>query len=118
MVSFWGSQSYPDSFLADIDWRVPSTDAALKNMTAKLESWINKQAIIITEQGYTGFATYDVSAGDHICIVAGCPWPAIIQPLGNRHKIVGASFIFGLMNGELFKDGRLTGDQQQMFEFV
>lgn len=118
MVSFWGSRTHPDSFLMGMDWRVPSKGADFEDMTIKIGQWVNKKAIIITEQGYTGFASYDASVGDRICIIAGCKWPAIIQPSGEHHKVVGGSFIFGMMNGELFKDGRLTDDRQQIFEFV
>jgi len=74
--------------------------------------------LIITDRGYVGLAAYDVVKGDEICIIAGCHWPAVIRPSGNQHQVVGGSFIFGMMNGELFKDGRLTEESQQIFEFI
>ncbi|USP74661.1 hypothetical protein yc1106_01935 [Curvularia clavata] len=118
MASFWGSQTYPNSFLADIDWRIPSKATDLESIRIHIGKWTRKKAIIITEQGYTGFASYDTLVGDQISIIAGCPWPAIIRPSGKHHEIVGGSFIYGMMDGELFKDGRLTDDRQQIFEFI
>lgn len=118
MAPFWGSETYPDAFTADIDWQVPSSEADLPRMMEGAQDWCCGKALIITEQGFTGFTTWDASAGDDICIIAGCPWPTVVRKSGDYHEMVGGGFIFGLMDGELFRDGRLTADSQQIFEFI
>ncbi|XP_014553941.1 hypothetical protein COCVIDRAFT_40077 [Bipolaris victoriae FI3] len=118
MTPFWGSESYPDAFQADIDWQIPSERVSLETVRRRIMDWVDRKSLIVTEKGYMGFATRGVLVGDDVCIVAGCPYPTIIRPSGSRHQVVGGGFIFGLMDGELFRDGHLTEDSQQTFEFV
>ncbi|EMD85373.1 hypothetical protein COCC4DRAFT_75979 [Bipolaris maydis ATCC 48331] len=118
MAPFWGSESYPDTFQADIEWKIPSKCVNLEPMRRRIRGWAYSKSLIVTEKGYIGFATRGVLVADDICIVAGCPYPTIVRPSGGRHQVVGGGFIFGLMDGELFRDGYLTDDSQQTFEFV
>jgi hypothetical protein len=118
MAPFWGCESYPDTFRADIAWQISSEYVNLESMKRRIDFLAYKKSLIVTEKGYIGFATRGVLVGDDVCIVAGCPYPTIIRPSGSRHQVVGGGFIFGLMDGELFRDGHLTDDSQQTSEFV
>ncbi|EUC43988.1 hypothetical protein COCMIDRAFT_38114 [Bipolaris oryzae ATCC 44560] len=118
MAPFWGSESYPDAFQADIEWKIPSECVNLETMRRRTRDWADRKILIVTEKGYIGFATRGVSVGDDVCIVAGCPYPTIIRPSGSHYQVIGGGFIFEMMDGELFRDGHLTNDSQQTFEFV
>jgi len=117
MASFWGLESLPSEFSADVEWRVESGTQHVDRFLYQLAG-ISDLVLIVTEQDYTGLATRDAYVGAVICLVAGCPQPTLIRPSCESYKVVGESFIFGMMDNELVKNGNLTEENQQMFDFI
>ncbi|CAE7175349.1 heterokaryon incompatibility protein [Pyrenophora teres f. teres] len=117
MAPFWGCDTLPAEFLADVEWRVEFESNNAISMEKELQK-VSYQTLIVTQQGYTGLATRDASIGDSICLVRGCPHPTLIRSFGQSYEVVGQSFIVGLMENELFKDGTLTEKNGQMLDFV
>ena len=117
MAPFWGREQLPVEFLEDVEWHVEHEFHHVRHFLERLQ-YRSSETLIVTEQGYTGITTPDVSIGDSICLLAGCHHPKLIRPSGEFYEVVGGSFIFGLMDNELFKNGSLTEDNQQMFDFI
>jgi hypothetical protein len=55
-----------------------------------------------TKQGYFGIGSQSLREGDSVWIAPGCRVPLIFRPVegSNRHRLVGGSYIHGIMNGE------------------
>ncbi|CZR66862.1 uncharacterized protein PAC_16763 [Phialocephala subalpina] len=58
--------------------------------------------LIITAKGYIGQARKETRRGDIVCILLGCSIPVILRPGtdGLSYKVVGESYIHGIMEGE------------------
>jgi hypothetical protein len=58
-----------------------------------------------TFQSSIGLASAQLKEGDSICILFGCPLPAILREVGSTGKfvLVGPTYLDGFMDGEPFK---------------
>lgn len=61
---------------------------------------------IVTESGHVGLGPMAVEPGDVVCILRDAVMPMILRPVdgGNSFKVVGESYIHGIMFGEVGKD--------------
>jgi hypothetical protein len=62
----------------------------------------------ITANGYIGIAPPYIQEGDCICIFPGGRAPYLLrqQLESNKFRIVGAAYVYGIMNGEYFETKR------------
>jgi len=73
-------------------------------------SCINR-SFLISEKGYLGLAPKAAKIGDLICVLLGCDKPLIIRKESNHYILVGDSYIYGVMNGEVVeKDSEKAQD--------
>jgi hypothetical protein len=71
--------------------------------------------LFVTRNGYIGLGCQDLKVGDQILVPLGCSVPLIVRKSGENFKIVGDSYVSGIMQGELMRDGY---DSCQVDEFV
>ena len=56
----------------------------------------------VSEQGRIGWIPFRAQAGDQICVFRGMRIPVIIRSQGSRWEFIGASYVHGLMDGEVW----------------
>ena len=74
-----------------------------------------------TERDLFGAATKGVQAGDLVVVLQGCNAPVILREEGHGlFKLVGDTFTYGIMDGEVFDSGnnRLDLDLPPVQEFI
>lgn len=59
--------------------------------------------LITTTHGYLGLAPEAVQKGDLIAIVYGCNFPVVLRTCGEMYRLVGESYVDGIMDGELME---------------
>ncbi|OAA65809.1 Heterokaryon incompatibility [Niveomyces insectorum RCEF 264] len=65
--------------------------------------YLAKRRVVRTSQGYIGLANRYTEAGDHLALVDGLCVPLVLRPaLGSRWRILGESYVYGTMHGELW----------------
>ena len=75
---------------------------------------------MLTERGYFGVAPSDAQPGDTVVCLLGAGAPYILKQVmeGNptriniQYKLVGESYIYGLLAGEALEDVDLSGVEQ------
>jgi hypothetical protein len=70
-----------------------------------------------TPHGYMGLAPLKARKGDLVCVLLGCEIPLIIRRDGDHYLVIGESYIYGMMNGEVIQDVRDGKRQLQDFKF-
>jgi hypothetical protein len=65
-----------------------------------------QRRLFVTKDGYMGTAPMGAQKGDRICVLLGCNVPLIIRPEGDGFLIIGDTYIYGMMNGEVMQDIR------------
>lgn len=65
-----------------------------------------QRRLFVTKDGYMGTAPMGAQKGDRICVLLGCNVPLIIRPEGDHFLIIGDTYIYGMMNGEVMQDVR------------
>ena len=61
-----------------------------------------------------GLGPLAVKTNDMICVLRGCNVPVVIREEHAHHLFVGECFVWGLMDGEVVKNGMGDG---RVFEF-
>jgi hypothetical protein len=64
------------------------------------------RSFFLTEKGYMGIAPRGAKLNDRICIVLGCDKPLIVRGISEYFNLVGDSYIYGMMNGEVLEEVR------------
>ena len=67
---------------------------------------------LTADSGYFGRAPNGVQEGDLICILFGCPMPAILRPDGDTHRLVEIACVHGIMDGEFVANSAKLQRQQ------
>ncbi|KAL8735817.1 MAG: hypothetical protein Q9166_000681 [cf. Caloplaca sp. 2 TL-2023] len=63
------------------------------------------QRLMVTDQGYIGWAHHRARKDDSLYILKGCSVPVILRPrAGGGFYVVGDAYVHGLMQGEAIKD--------------
>lgn len=65
-----------------------------------------KRSFVTTQKGYMGLASQGAQKDDLICVLLGCDKPLIIRKIENHYILVGDSYIYGMMNGEIIQEVR------------
>ena len=59
--------------------------------------------MITTEKGFLGLAPEAVQKGDVVVIVYGCNFPVVLRRHGDMYRVIGESYVDGIMDGELME---------------
>ena len=65
--------------------------ACMRNLTS---------SFFCTPQGYLGAGPPGLREGDQICVLLGCTTPLVVRRVEDHYVVVGACFVWGLMDGE------------------
>ena len=73
-----------------------------------------RRCLAITSNGRIGLVPDQSKPGDPVCVFFGAMSPYILcrSETGSHCKLRGPCFIDGIMDGELFEDGRLEGEEE------
>jgi hypothetical protein len=71
---------------------------------------ITGRKLFSTREGYIGLGRESVTDGDVVCILPGCSVPIILRKENWYYKLVGDSYIHGIMFGEAL--GQMTEDKR------
>ncbi|KAF2098809.1 HET-domain-containing protein [Rhizodiscina lignyota] len=63
------------------------------------------RAIFVTRKGYIGLAPWNAKLGDQVSVLLGGHTPFLLRPLPepSTFTLVGESYVYGLMKGEIFQ---------------
>jgi Heterokaryon incompatibility protein (HET) len=61
----------------------------------------SRRHLFITNKGYIGLGSSESRPNDKVCVLRGCTVPLVIRQSGSMHKIVGESYVYGMMQGEM-----------------
>jgi len=76
----------------------------MKNWLQVVFNMAYSRSFIVTNRGCMGYARQETQTGDLVCIVYGCDVPLIIRPSGDgKYVIVGDSYLYGMMSGQMVK---------------
>jgi hypothetical protein len=78
--------------------------AALRLVTAG-------RSFFVTPEGYMGLGPRFAEKGDLVCILLGCSVPILIRKREAKYAVVGDTYIYGMMHGEIMEKvdrGRLS----------
>ena len=91
--------------------RSPFADTTSSDPLTWMKNWLQvvfnmaySRSFIVTNRGCMGYARQETQTGDLVCIVYGCDVPLIIRPSGDgKYVIVGDSYLYGMMSGQMVK---------------
>jgi len=75
----------------------------------------NARRFFVSKEGRLGWVPLRTEVGDCLCVFQGMRIPIILRPRNNRWEIIGACYIQGSMDGELW---RIPGLQWNFISFV
>lgn len=63
------------------------------------------RALYVTGKVYIGLAPWNARDGDLICVLLGGCTPFLLRPVpgSKRYTLVGETYVYGIMGGELFR---------------
>lgn len=97
-----GTKWYLDSFVRNFR---NISKRKMKNVTFQQVHVLSAQRqLFVTKDGYIGTAPMGAQKGDRICVLLGCNVPVIIRSKGDNFLIIGDTYIYGMMNGEVMQD--------------
>lgn len=83
--------------------RTSSERQVLRDATLRAMQVLAWRRLITTNEGYMGLAPAATRAGDIVAIVSGCDVPLVLRQEGNRFRVLGESYVHGMMSGEILK---------------
>jgi hypothetical protein len=69
-----------------------------------------------TKRGRIGLAPSTILVGDMVCVILGCQVPLIIQKVNGYQVLVGETYVYEIMDGEVIE--RLTKGVYKLREFL
>ncbi|KAH8900709.1 HET-domain-containing protein [Thozetella sp. PMI_491] len=73
----------------------------------------------VTKKGYCGLGPALMQAGDMVCVLRGSSFPTLIRPKhDNKYAIVGESFVYGIMDGEMIEAVKKGISVWENFSFI
>lgn len=69
----------------------------------------------VSHHGRIGWVPFRTRTGDRICVFRGVRMPFVLRPQQDRWEIIGACYVHGLMDGEVWD---LTGLEWKFMRFV
>jgi hypothetical protein len=73
------------------------------------------RSFFVSRLGRIGWVPFRTQAGDHVCVMHGMRIPLILRAHGNQWEVIGACYVHGLMDGELWD---LDGLRWKFMSFV
>ncbi len=111
-----GTKWYLDSFVSKFR---EISKRQMKDLTFHHVHVLSAQRrLFVTKDGYMGTAPMGAQKGDRICVLLGCNVPLLIRPEGDDFLIIGDTYIYGMMNGEVMQDVRNRKHRYEDLRFM
>lgn len=111
-----GTKWYLDSFVSKFR---EISKRQMKDLTFHHVHVLSAQRrLFVTKDGYMGTAPMGAQQGDRICVLLGCNVPLLIRPEGDDFLIIGDTYIYGMMNGEVMQDVRNRKHRYEDLRFM
>jgi hypothetical protein len=88
-------------------------DPATKEFWDAVNLGIHSRRMMETSKGYVGMTHAQSQAGDVITLLQGASVPIILRPCDGGYKVIGESYVHGIMDGEYWN----AQDEASMVEF-
>jgi hypothetical protein len=88
-------------------WRWPSQEVPADLRSPQALHRINRR-MFTTRDGYIGLGPKEMQPGDSIVLLSGGRLPFVLRPDGSSFRIVGDSYVHGMMAGEKYDSERCT----------
>jgi hypothetical protein len=72
--------------------------------------------VFYTEANRLGTGPSSIREGDIVCILAGACTPFVLRKQDNFYRLVGAAYVYGIMDGEAVADWKADNGNMQSFE--
>jgi len=69
---------------------------------------VNGRRFVVLANKYMGLVPAETQLGDRICVFFGSSNPIVLRAVGDQFEIVGECYLHGIMDGELFHEGKLV----------
>lgn len=63
-----------------------------------------QRRLFFASKGCVGAAASEVRKGDRVCVLLGCNVPLAVRSEGDHYLVVGGTYVYGMMNGEVMQD--------------
>lgn len=113
LEKFCGKKNEPNSI--SLNW--PFEEYGSEEYNLNIRNFVGRIAVttagrsfFVTQEGYMGLAPRSAKKGDLICVLLGCSVPVIIRNIGTNYLVVGDTYVYGMMLGEMVEEvekGRL-----------
>jgi hypothetical protein len=88
-----------------VDWPVDFVLRPRFNCDARFYKTVQQYAedrmLIRTKEGYIGSAPSETQQGDFIVILLECKVPLVIRRCERHYVLIGACYVYGMMDGEV-----------------
>ena len=71
-----------------------------KDFLMRMRRVVASRSLVLLEDGSAGLAPTGAKKGDIVCVLYGCSVPVVLRRNGGRYRLVGESYISGIMCGE------------------
>ncbi|KAG7285789.1 hypothetical protein NEMBOFW57_008083 [Staphylotrichum longicolle] len=88
----------------------------LHNLLVAIRVTTGGRSFAVTQDGYMGLVPRFARKGDVICVPLGCRVPIVVRKDGPTHIVVGDSYVFGLMRGEMLAE--VDAGKRQVTELI
>ena len=96
---------------SDVD---SDTRAATQWHWAFMQASSNRR-FFATDTGLPGIGPRQAKMGDIVTVLYGGMWPFVLRPVGDKHEILGAAYVHGIMHGEAVYMHRASGASDVTF---
>ena len=78
------------------------------------------RAVFHTKDGHTGLGPRCAQSGDIVAILYGCVRPMVMRPLPEpgTYRLLGTSYVYGIMDGEAIRRLKETGGKDTVFRII
>ncbi|KAH8719515.1 heterokaryon incompatibility protein-domain-containing protein [Phaeosphaeriaceae sp. PMI808] len=73
-----------------------------KEIRSRINKAAKNRALFVTSKGFIGLAPWNAQKGDAIVVLLGGCTPYILRPKKKQYTLVGETYVYGIMGGELF----------------
>ena len=74
--------------------------------------WRDRMAFFLTEDNRMGMGPLEMNERDIIAVLLGHPVPVVLRKVEDHYLFVGECFVYGIMDGEIIRDG---GAEERQF---
>lgn len=102
---FYFNEGFYFKVLEPLGLRYPTGVLVQREFAGSFEYYGSNRRFFVTEGGYWGLGPAAMQEGDVCAVLFGADVPFVLRPMADKKfRLVGESYVYGVMNGELLKD--------------